>query len=226
LKNIFIAFIILASGSIFAQKSDIGNWLIYFGNQSFDKRFNWHNEIQHRNYNAIGDLEQLLLRTGIGYNLTEKNNNILVGYGFIKSQPYQSITNEKLDINEHRLFQQYIYKHRISIFFIQHRLRVEQRFFENDFRTRYRYFLSLNIPLNKSTMEKNAMYLSVYNEVFINGNTNTPYDRNRLFGALGFQLSKSIKIEVGAMSQIFAKTSRTQFQIVLFNNIPFYREKS
>lgn len=224
MKKIFIAFIILSSGSVFAQKSDIGNWLIYFGNQSIAKRLNWHNEVQYRNYNAIGDLEQLLLRTGIGYNLTEKNNNILAGYGFIKSQPYNSITNEKLDINEHRLFQQYIYKHQFSRVFLQHRLRAEQRFLKNDFRTRYRYFLALNIPLNKSVMEKNALYFSVYNEIFINGNTNIPYDRNRLFGALGFQLSKSLKIELGAMSQLYAKTSRTQFQLVLFNNIPFYKE--
>ena len=150
----------------------------------------------------------------------------MAGYGFIKSQPYHSITNEKSDINEHRLFQQYIYKHRLSRVFFQHRLRAEQRFFDNDFRTRYRYFLALNVPLNKSSMEKNALYISLYNEVFINGNNNTPYDRNRLYGAVGFQLSKSLKIELGAMSQIYSKNSRTQFQIVLFNNLPFYKDKS
>lgn len=225
-KKTFILFVLGISVNAFAQNSNVGNWLIYFGNQSISKRVNWHNEVQYRNYNAIGDLEQLLLRTGIGYNLTEKNNNILAGYGFIKSQPYHSITNEKLDINEHRLFQQYIYKHRLSRVFLQHRLRAEQRFFDNDFRTRYRYFLALNMPLNKSTIEKNALYVSVYNEVFINGNTNTQYDRNRLFGALGFQFSKSLKIELGVMSQIYAKTNRTQFQIVLFNNLPFYKDKS
>ena len=52
-----------------AQESDIGNWFIYLGNQQIAKKWNWSNEVQYRNYNAIGDMEQLLLRTGIGYNL-------------------------------------------------------------------------------------------------------------------------------------------------------------
>lgn len=38
--------------------------------------------------NIARDLEQLLLRIGVGYNLTENNNNIFLGYGFINSQNY------------------------------------------------------------------------------------------------------------------------------------------
>ena len=71
-----------------AQDSDLGNWIIYFGNKQINERINWHHEVQYRNYNAIGDLEQLLLRTGLGYNLTENNNNLLLGYGFIRSENY------------------------------------------------------------------------------------------------------------------------------------------
>ena len=72
----------------FSQKSDTGNWFIYFGNQKINPKWNWHNEVQYRNYNFIGDTNQLLLRTGIGYNLTENNNNVLLGYGFINTQKY------------------------------------------------------------------------------------------------------------------------------------------
>ena len=70
----------------YAQKTDIGNWFIYFGNQQIDKKWSWWNEVQYRNYNFAGDLQQLLLRTGISYNLTENNNNVLLGYGFIKTR--------------------------------------------------------------------------------------------------------------------------------------------
>jgi phenylalanyl-tRNA synthetase beta subunit len=63
-----------------AQNSDFGNWLIYIGNKKVNSKWNVHNEVQYRNYDAIGDLEQLLLRTGVGYNLSENNHNLLLGY--------------------------------------------------------------------------------------------------------------------------------------------------
>ena len=59
-----------------AQSSDFGNWLIYIGSKQLDSKWNIHNEVQYRNYDAVGDLEQLLLRTGVGYNLSENNHNI------------------------------------------------------------------------------------------------------------------------------------------------------
>jgi len=73
-----------------SQDSDLGNWLIYIGNKKLDNQWNLHHEVQYRNYNAIGDLEQLLLRTGIGKNITDGNNNLLMGYGFIRSENYTS----------------------------------------------------------------------------------------------------------------------------------------
>ena len=97
--------------NLVAQESDFGNWLIYFGDKKISNKFNWHHEVQYRNYNFIGDTEQLLLRTGIGYNLSEKNNNILLGYGFIYSEPYIKNTDEKTDVtrekdNENVIFQE------------------------------------------------------------------------------------------------------------------------
>jgi len=130
-----------------AQDSDIGNWIIYFGNKKIDSKWNWHHEVQYRNYNAVGDLEQLLLRTGIGYNLSENNNNFLVGYGFINSQNYIS-ADEKTGIDEHRIYQQFITNQAFGKFKIQHRYRFEQRFIESDFKVRFRYFLALKYLLN------------------------------------------------------------------------------
>ena len=80
------------------SENDVGNWLIYIGNKDLNSSLNWHHEIQHRNYNIFGELEQLLLRTGIGYNLKE-NNNILLGYGFIDSRSRIEGTKEILKVN-------------------------------------------------------------------------------------------------------------------------------
>ena len=213
-------FFIVLTITVNAQKSNTGNWFIYFGNQKINKKWNWHNELQYRNYNFIGDLNQLLLRTGIGYNLTENNNNILLGYGFINTQKYLPNSKEKIGTNEHRIFQQFITRQSFNKVFIQHRYRIEERFFSNDFQMRFRYFLGLNIPFNKPRIEKNAYYLSAYNEIFINAQQNI-FDRNRLYGAIGYVINKNIRIEAGYMAQTLEVNNRNQFQIVLFNNIPF-----
>ena len=172
----------------YSQKTETGNWFIYFGNQKINQNWNLHSEIQYRNYNFIGDTNQLLLRTGIGYNLTEDNNNVLLGYGFINTQKYIPNSDEKIDSNEHRIYQQFITKQKLGKGLIQHRYRIEERFLKNDFQLRFRYFLGLNIPVNKKVMEKNTIYFSAYNELFINAESPL-FDRNRLYGALGFLFS-------------------------------------
>lgn len=204
----------------YSQKSEIGNWFIYFGNQKINKKWNWHNEVQYRNYNFIGNTNQLLLRTGIGYNLTEDNNNLLLGYGFINTQKYLANSDQKVDANEHRIYQQFITRHKLGRGFLQHRYRIEERFLPNDFELRFRYFLGINIPINKKTLDKNAIYFSSYNEIFINSEKPL-FDRNRLYGALGFVINKNFKVEAGIMAQTLEKSNRNQFQIVIFNNLPF-----
>jgi len=224
MRLFFTMCIFLFSTAIYAQKTDIGNWFIYFGSQQLNKKWNWWNEVQYRNFNFAGDLEQLLLRTGIGYNLTENNNNLLLGYAFIYAEPYIANTDEKRSTREHRIYQQFITRQKFGRVFLQHRYRLEERFLENDFRLRFRYFLALNIPLNKAVMEKNAFYLSAYNEIFLHLDQPV-FDRNRLYGALGYVFNNNFRAEFGMMTQIQETKSRAQFQFVLFNNLPFQRAK-
>jgi hypothetical protein len=106
-----------------AQESNFGNWLIYFGNKQINAKWNWHYEVQYRNYDAIGDMEQLLLRTGLGYNLSENNNNVLLGYGYILSENYSTDSNNNEQLNEHRIYQQFITKHDLERISLQHRFR-------------------------------------------------------------------------------------------------------
>ena len=222
LKSLCLLGVLFLTANSNAQDSEVGNWFLYFGNQKINDRWNFHNEVQYRNYNFAGDLEQLLVRTGIGYNLTENNNNVLLGYGFIRTEPYIPLTDEKLVINEHRIFEQFITKQQFGRVNIQHRYRFEQRFIEENFKMRLRYFLSLNVPINKKTMDKNAIYASAYNEIFINTEAEPNFfDRDRIYGGLGYCFNKSLKMEVGVMSQILTNSSRTQFQIMFFNSLPF-----
>jgi hypothetical protein len=200
-----------------SQTTENGNWWIYFGNKKLDSQWNWHHEVQYRNYNAIGDLEQLLIRTGLGYNLTENNNNLLLGYAYILSQPYSAGKN-KVATTEHRLYQQFITRQQFGRVFLQHRYRSEQRFIEdNPTKWRFRYFLGINVLINSKTLSPKTFYLSGYDEIFLNTQKNI-FDRNRLYGALGYVLNDKVKMEVGFMAQMLENTHRNQFQLVAFNN--------
>tara|TARA_R100001369_G_scaffold92866_1_gene140655 strand:+ start:27430 stop:28113 length:684 start_codon:yes stop_codon:yes gene_type:complete len=200
-----------------AQDSNLGNWLIYIGNKKIDQQWNIHHEIQYRNYNAIGDLEQLLLRTGLGYTFNEDNNNFLIGYGYILSKNYLVDSDDKISINEHRIFQQFTSKQKLGILNINHRYRFEQRFIKEEYKMRFRYFLGLNIPLMKVHDNNKNFYISAYNEIFLNTES-AIFDRNRLYGGVGYQLNKNVKLELGYMNQFFETKSRDQINIITFIN--------
>jgi hypothetical protein len=200
-----------------AQDSNLGNWLIYIGNKKINQNWNIHNEVQYRNYNAIGDLEQLLLRTGLGYTFNEGNNNFLIGYGYILSENYLVDSDYKISINEHRIFQQFTSKQNLGIININHRYRFEQRFVEDDYKMRFRYFLGLNIPLMNEDKDNKKFYLSAYNEIFLNTESSI-FDRNRVYAGIGYHLNKNIRLELGYMNQFFETRSRDQINIITFVN--------
>jgi hypothetical protein len=200
-----------------SQDSDFGNWMIYIGNKKLNDKWNLHNEVQYRNYNAISDLEQLLLRTGLGYTFNEAKNNILLGYGYILSENYAGDTDEKISVNEHRIYQQFTSKQSIGKVKLNHRYRFEQRFVESDFKMRFRYFLGLNIALNNKENGENAFYLSAYNEIFLNTESSI-FSRNRVYGGIGYKINKNIRIETGYMNQFFETSGRDQFNIITFVN--------
>lgn len=164
------------------------------------------------------DLEQLLLSTGIGYNLTGNNNNVLVGYAFIRSDNYLPGTDKKVIPRENRIFQQFITRQNYGRFHLLHRYRFEQRSIEDDFTMRLRYFLSLNVPIKGPEVLPKVFYLSGYNEIFINTEMSF-FDRNRVYGGFGHQVSASLRAEVGYINQILETQNRDQLSLVMFLNL-------
>ena len=211
-KAVLALAFLLVSLTAKSQNSGLGDWLIYIGSKQLNEKWNLHHEIQYRNYNAIGDLEQLLIRTGLGYNIGSRSN-VLLGYGYINSENFTGNGDDQRTVEEHRIFQQFITKQNIGSVTLQHRYRFEQRFVESDFKTRFRYFLSLNIPFQKES----KYYLSAYNEIFLNGESNV-FDRNRIYGGLGYKVSKGVKVELGYMNQVFETSSRDQINIITLVN--------
>ena len=68
-----------------------------------------------------------------------------------------------------------------------------------------------------SRNNKLLVYISFYNEIFLNGQSKV-FDRNRLYGGLGFKLNKYLKFEIGYMNQFFENSSRDQLNLITFFN--------
>ena len=119
---------------------------------------------------------------------------------------------------EHRIFQQFITRQNKSRLKLQHRFRLEERWVENsDFKLRFRYFLGLNVPLNNAELVDKTVYLSSYNELFLN-HKKTVFDRNRIYGGLGYKLNSRVKFEIGYLNQFVNAGSRDQINLITFLN--------
>lgn len=225
LQLLFIStFLIFSSNTANAQSSEsnTGAWYMYFFNTTF-KETPWgiQGDVQYRNWNLGGDLEQLLLRGGLTYKPKNAAVKFTLGYGNITTG---TIGEDKSTTPESRIYQEALFPTKIgSRFYLNHRIRYEQRFVENqDFRTRYRYNMFLNVPLNSKEMGAKTLYLALYNELFINGerqigngNTVEVFDRNRFYAALGYQIKKGLKVQGGLMNQTSNGSKRNQLQISL-----------
>lgn len=207
------------------DEAQTGAWYMYFYNANFkDSQWGIQGDFQYRDWSLLGDKEQLLLRSGLTYRPKETNVTFTFGVANITSGvPGDSDESS----NENRLYQEALIPQKIgSRYFLTHRFRYEQRFVEDqDFRTRYRYMLFFNVPLNKTALEKNAVYLALYNELFINGETEIGdgrnvelFDRNRTYLGMGYFLAPKLRLQLGWMNQKTTGWGKGQLQFSLHQN--------
>lgn len=222
IKKCLLNFIvwIFFSLKLSGQNSNFGSWFIYFGNQKIKKNWNFQSDVQFRNYQIFNQRNQLLIRGGLGYNLSPQNHNLLLGIAYVESYNYDE--NDMLTSigKETRIYEQYIIKNNFNTYFFTNRFRLEQRFFPHEFGLRGRYFISINKPIGQKEIRSRTFYSSLYNELFINLK-NSSFDRNRFYVGLGYGISQNVRIETGYMIQAQKNISRSQLQFILINNIPF-----
>ena len=207
-----------------AQESvdQIGAWYMYFYNKTFkDGQWGVQGDVQYRNWNFGGDLEQLLIRSGITFKPKNTQIKFTLGYGNITSG---TIGSSVATSGEHLIYQEALYPVKFgNRIYTNHRFRYEQRLVENqDLRTRYRYNLFINVPLNKKTLEKEAIYLALYNEIFINGQRESGnettfelFDRNRAYVAIGYVIKNGLRVQIGLMNQTTNSQGKNQLQVSL-----------
>ncbi len=229
-KRLYTAILLLfllapQKGNSQINQDQVGAWYMYFFNTTFkESPWGFQGDIQYRNWNLGGDLEQLLLRGGLTYTPKNANVKFTLGYGNVTTGAFGA---DKSTTTESRVYQEALFPVNFGKrFFTNHRFRYEQRFVQNqDFRTRYRYNFFLNIALNKLDMEVKTIYLALYNEIFINGqrnigdgNTVEIFDRNRFYVATGYVIKKGFKVQLGIMNQTTNNWGKSQLQLSLHHS--------
>ncbi len=139
-----------------------------------------------------------MLRTGLNYHINKKAI-VTGGYAYIPSYVFDSDQSAP-ETTEHRIWQQFILTNKLGRVKFEHRYRLEQRWVNQSYRNRFRYRLMLFVPINKSVIEPGSLFVGLYDEVFVNDKQRF-FDRNRLYGALGYQLDRSTNIQLGMLRQ-------------------------
>ena len=214
----YLICLIFVSNNIKGQnvEENFGSWLMYFGTHKLSDNYSLHYETQLRNYEILSNFNQLLPRVGLNYHI-DKNTSITAGYAFIPTQnEFDKGWGEEMVI-ENRIWQQFILKIVVGRIKIRHRYRLEQRWIKNEalhsYKNRARYMLSLKVPISKN--EESPLFISLYDEIFLNI-SNTPFDQNRLFAALGYQVNKQMNFQVGYLRHRSGVLNLNRLQIAVF----------
>jgi hypothetical protein len=204
----------------------VGAWYMYFFQKRYaESRFGFQGDLQYRAWNLGRDTEQLLLRGGITYTPATNDITFTLGYAFVGTG---AIGEPDALAPEHRMYQEALTPQPLlGRVFLTHRFRYEQRWVQNQaFRTRFRYMLFLNVPINRAKLEPGAVYTALYNEVFLNGERVQVagaavqlFDRNRTYLGAGYVVTKRSRLQLGMMRQVTPAAAKWQLQLSLHQNL-------
>lgn len=176
-------------------------------------------EVQVRTNAVFNDYFYHELKAGGSFDI-DPNFTVGLAGGRYSTSDYQDLGAGPLN-TEKRLWEQIIltqYSHRLKL---EHRYRIEQRWFtfrddRTEFRQRFRYRLNGFLPLNHKKIEPGTAFLVAYDEIFLNPK-GPVFERNRVYGGVGYQLNKNFIVQVGYVNQANYNYTTTQGQFVLQN---------
>lgn len=227
MKRVFFTVLIFVCGITNAMAQRVNHqsgWLFLMNTTKFNDKWGMHVDVQLRSQDKWDGLRHVLVRPGLTYYF---NNNSDLTLGYLYTPTMLKLAGQPdLSLTEHRIWQQYIYKHKLGNVNLSHRFRLEQRFIERNasedlFAQRARYFIRGIIPLKKSESTfENGVFIAVQNELFLNVQSKAElngavFDQNRAYAAAGYRVNKKMDMEIGYMNQsIKGAVSNTSNNIV------------
>jgi hypothetical protein len=223
-------------------------WFYYVGDHPVSPKWGVHLEAQVRRNGLLTNWQQLLLRTGINYHLSDQAF-VSLGYAFVESYAFGEFPS-KSNFPEHRIWQQLQAKTQLGKFEWVGRLRTEQRyvyqpeqkpgtttFAPSDnatYSNRIRLLNRLSIPFSGKTIVDGSWYLSFFDELMVNVGQNVGanfLDQNRASIAIGYKVAGLGRLEFGFMEHTIFKADGIKiennhtFQLGLSSNIAFYKKQ-
>ncbi len=209
LPFIFIIFALNTVVNAQTQHQNSG-WFLFLNNTKINDKWGAYFDVQVRSADNWDYVRNFLFRPGVTYYVNAKNEITL---GYLLNQTFTRLigTNDNL-LTEHRIWEQYVYKHKLSTVNVMHRFRLEQRFMERTgkdelFSQRLRYFVRFIVPLEKGVKSfEKGIYVALQNEFFLNLQNKAElndriFDQNRAYAAGGYRFSKHLDVEVGYLNQ-------------------------
>ena len=222
-----LIFIHLAANAQTQQQSS--GWLLLLNNTKISEKWGVYADMQIRSSDKWENVRNFLFRPGVTYYANSKNEFTL---GYLLNQTFTSnIGSSDNMLTEHRIWEQYVYKHKISTISVAHRFRMEQRFIERYgkddlFAQRLRYFFRFILPLAKGKQNfDKGVFAALQNELFFNVQSKDQlngkfFDQNRAYVAGGYRFNKQLDIELGYMNQAskgsFSNTANNILQFAVY----------
>lgn len=217
LTLLLITLLCTISTTLLAQtiKQSTG-WLFLMNNTKINDNWGAYMDIQLRSADQFDHVRNLMFRPGVTYYINKKSEATL---GYLLNETYNTSSSGIGTLTEHRIWEQYIYKHKVNTANFSHRFRLEQRFIERAnnedlFAQRFRYFFRIILPLQKDKQNfDKGPFAALQNEVFLNVQHKNElngyvFDQNRAYLAAGYRFGPKLDIELGYMNQSSKGASR------------------
>lgn len=194
-------------------QSDFRLWTPVYLTVSLPSKFLAYMEVNPRIGDDVTNIDQLLLRPALGYQLTE-NLSIWQGYAWVGNFNQRHTPPQSPFFDENRIFQQVNYTQKFSGFKFLSRTRLEERWIEHADGTalRFRQMLKVTYPLPIDP----DWALVGYDEIFINLNTvgattgkgpGAGIDQNRFFVGINRTFTPYLNVDIGYQNQMLNSRS-------------------
>ena len=206
-------------------ENELGNWLIFNSTIRFSNQWSLFTEAQLRMWEVASNVNETLVRAAAHYDFPESQAMVGLGYARADSWPYDNSGGGGRERIENRIYQQFAIRQNWASTLFEHRYRLEQRWLnqtttdETDFSVRVRYRMQITIPLNRETMEPGAWFLNFYDEIFITVDNPRVFDQNRLYGAGGYQFTRTANLQLGLLWQARTAADFWRLQIFYTHNL-------
>jgi hypothetical protein len=206
----YFLFVVLCTETALGQNQALGSWSVLNVKYKLHEKWSVFAEAQLGSLRFYDDFYFHDLKGGVSYKINANVNATLTAGDYDTFREGGNFVLPRVN-NEFRIWPQLIVLQPFRKFKVEHRYRADFRFTSNGYRNRYRYRLSIILPLGKEKSGYPHFQLCAGNELFFTDKG--PYfERNRVLCFLNCKISKNTALLAGFMHQFDYKLTKQSSQ--------------